>query len=67
MRRAAGSSLPIATGAIHLDPYLTGCRATPMIGRLFLPRVIAAFGLGRAVFSREAAMLTREAELISKP
>jgi hypothetical protein len=44
-----GSGLLIATGAIHLDLYLTGYRAIPAIGRLFMLRVIAAVGLGRAV------------------
>jgi hypothetical protein len=46
--RAAGSGLLIATGAIHLDLYLTGYRTIPTIGWLFLLQVIAAFGLAVA-------------------
>lgn len=42
-----GLGLLIATGAIHLDVYLTGYRMIPAISRLFLLQVIAAFGLGR--------------------
>jgi predicted lipoprotein with Yx(FWY)xxD motif len=38
-----------ATGAIHLDLYLTGYRSVPTIGWLFLVQVIAAFGLALAV------------------
>jgi len=44
-----GSGLLIATGAINLDLYLTGYRAIPAIGRLFLLQAIAAVGLARAV------------------
>jgi len=47
--RAAGTGLLIATGAIHLDLYLTGYRTIPTIGWLFLLQVIAAFGLALAV------------------
>jgi predicted lipoprotein with Yx(FWY)xxD motif len=49
----------IASGAIHLDLYLTGYRSIPTIGWLFLLQVIAAFGLGLAVLvlrSRLAAV-----------
>jgi predicted lipoprotein with Yx(FWY)xxD motif len=46
-----GSGLLIATAAIHLDLYLTGYRAIPTIGWLFLLQVIAAFGLGLAVLA----------------
>ena len=49
--RLAGSGLLIATGAIHLDLYLTGYRTIPTIGWLFLLQVIAAFGLGLAVLA----------------
>src|SRR5271154_5839278 len=48
MLRVAGAGLLIATGAIHLDLYLTGYRTIPTIGWLFLLQVIAAFGLGLA-------------------
>ena len=47
--RVAGAGLLIATGAIHLDLYLTGYRTIPTIGWLFLLQVIAAFGLGLTV------------------
>jgi predicted lipoprotein with Yx(FWY)xxD motif len=47
--RLAGAGLLIATGAIHLDLYLTGYRSVPTIGALFLLQVIAAFVLGAAV------------------
>src|SRR5438132_8798341 len=49
--RVVGSGLLIATAAIHLDLYLTGYRAIPTIGWLFLLQVIAAFGLGLAVLA----------------
>jgi predicted lipoprotein with Yx(FWY)xxD motif len=51
MLRVAGSGLLIATGAVHLDLYLTGYRTVPTIGWLFLLQVIAAFGLGLAVLA----------------
>ncbi len=44
-----GAGLLFATGAIHLDLYLTGYRTLPTIGWLFLLQVIAAFGLGAIV------------------
>jgi predicted lipoprotein with Yx(FWY)xxD motif len=47
--RLAGAGLLFATGAIHLDLYLTGYRSIPAIGWLFLLQVIAAFGLGVVV------------------
>jgi predicted lipoprotein with Yx(FWY)xxD motif len=47
--RVAGAGLLAATGAIHLDLYLTGYRTIPTIGWLFLLQVIAAFGLAAAV------------------
>jgi predicted lipoprotein with Yx(FWY)xxD motif len=47
--RVAGAGLLIATGAIHLDLYVTGYRTIPTIGWLFLLQVIAAFVLGLAV------------------
>ena len=52
--RLAGGGLLIATGAIHLDLYLTGYRPIPTIGWLFLLQVIAAFGLGVAVLATGA-------------
>src|SRR5258706_1405714 len=47
--RLAGAGLVIATGAIHLDLYLTGYRTIPTIGWLFLLQIVAAFVLGAAV------------------
>jgi predicted lipoprotein with Yx(FWY)xxD motif len=41
--RFAGVAALIATGAIHLDLYLTGYRTIPTIGWLFLLQVISAF------------------------
>jgi len=61
----AGSGLLFATGAMHLDLYLTGYRTIPTIGWLFLLQIIAAFGLAlvilvlgllRAPVSRLAAL-----------
>jgi predicted lipoprotein with Yx(FWY)xxD motif len=49
--RIVGSGLLIATGAVHLDLYLTGYRTIPTIGWLFLLQVISAFGLGLAVLA----------------
>jgi predicted lipoprotein with Yx(FWY)xxD motif len=43
--RVVGAGLLAATGAIHLDLYLTGFKNIPTIGWLFLLQVIAAFGL----------------------
>ena len=51
MLRVAGAGLLIATGAIHLDLYLTGYRTIPTIGWLFLLQVITAFALGLAVLA----------------
>jgi predicted lipoprotein with Yx(FWY)xxD motif len=45
----AGAALLIASGAIHLDLYLTGYRSIPTIGWLFLLQIIAAFGLAIAI------------------
>jgi predicted lipoprotein with Yx(FWY)xxD motif len=55
--RVAGAGLLAATGAIHLDLYLTGYRTIPTIGILFLLQIIAAFVLAAAVLfgSRLAA------------
>jgi hypothetical protein len=57
--RPAGGGLLIATGAIHLDLYLTGYSSIPTIGWLFLLQVIAAFGLGAAVLGVGAGCLRR--------
>jgi len=47
--RLAGGGLLAATGAVHLDLYLTGYRSIPVIGWLFLLQVIAAFVLAAAM------------------
>jgi predicted lipoprotein with Yx(FWY)xxD motif len=47
--RLVGAGLLIATGAIHLDLYMTGYRTIPVIGWLFLLQVIVAFFLAAAV------------------
>ena len=39
----------VASGAIHLDLYLTGYRTVPTIGPLFLLQVLAAFALAVAI------------------
>jgi predicted lipoprotein with Yx(FWY)xxD motif len=44
-----GAALLVASGAIHLDLYLTGYRTIPTIGWLFLLQVIAAFALAIAI------------------
>ncbi len=44
-----GAGLLVATGAVHLDLYVTGYRTIPTIGALFLLQVISAFGLALAV------------------
>ena len=45
----AGAAFLIASGAIHLDLYLTGYRSIPTIGPLFLLQIIAAFVLAVAI------------------
>ena len=47
--RLAGVACLAATGAIHLDLYLTGYNSLHVIGPLFLLQVIAAFALALAV------------------
>jgi predicted lipoprotein with Yx(FWY)xxD motif len=49
--RLTGGTLLVASGAIHLDLYLTGYRSIPTIGWLFLVQIIAAFVLGAAVLA----------------
>jgi len=44
-----GAALLIASGAIHLDLYLTGYNSIPTIGPLFLLQIIAAFALAIAI------------------
>ena len=44
-----GAALLVASGAIHLDLYVTGYRTIPTIGPLFLLQVISAFVLAAAI------------------
>jgi predicted lipoprotein with Yx(FWY)xxD motif len=53
----AGAGLLTATGAIHLDLYLTGYRSIPTIGWLFLLQVIAAFGLAAALLASGSRLI----------
>jgi predicted lipoprotein with Yx(FWY)xxD motif len=55
--RAIGSGLLLATGAIHLDLYLTGYRTIPTIGWLFLLQLITAFGLGAVVLVSSSRLI----------
>jgi predicted lipoprotein with Yx(FWY)xxD motif len=55
--RLAGAGLLAATGAIHLDLYLTGYRSIPTLGWLFLLQVITAFGLAAAVLATGSRLL----------
>jgi predicted lipoprotein with Yx(FWY)xxD motif len=47
--RGIGAGLLFATGAVHLDLYLTGYRTIPTIGALFLVQVVSALALAIAV------------------
>ena len=55
--RLAGAGLLAATGAIHLDLYLTGYRSIPTIGWLFLLQVITAFALAAAVLASGSRLI----------
>ena len=55
--RLAGAGLLAATGAIHLDLYLTGYRSIPTIGWLFLLQVITAFALAAAVLASGSRLM----------
>src|SRR5262249_60250488 len=48
--RLAGAGLLVASGAIHLDLYLTGYQSIPTIGWLFLLPVVPALRLPPAAF-----------------
>ena len=58
MLRVTGAGLLFATGAIHLDLYLTGYRTIPTIGWLFLLQVISAFGLGAIVLATKSRLIS---------
>jgi plastocyanin len=55
--RVAGAALLAATGAIHLDLYLTSYRNIPTIGWLFLLQVIAAFLLAAGVLATRGPLV----------
>ncbi len=55
--RVAGAGLLAATGAIHLDLYLTGYRSIPTIGWLFLLQVSAVFAVPVAVLLTGSRLL----------
>jgi predicted lipoprotein with Yx(FWY)xxD motif len=54
--RVIGAGLLFASGAIHLDLYLTGYRTIPTIGWLFLFQVITAFGLGAIILMSKSRL-----------
>jgi predicted lipoprotein with Yx(FWY)xxD motif len=56
--RLLGAGLIVATGAVHLDLYLTGYRTIPTIGWLFLLQVIAAFGLAALVVATSSRLVS---------
>lgn len=49
--RFAGASLLVASGAVHLDLYLTSYHAVPTIGPLFVLQFAAALAIGLAVMA----------------
>ena len=55
--RVAGAGLLAATGAIHLNLYLTGYRAIPTIGWLFLLQVIAVFSVAASVLATRSRLI----------
>jgi predicted lipoprotein with Yx(FWY)xxD motif len=52
-----GAGLLVATGAVHLDLYLTGYRTIPTIGWLFLLQLITAFALGLGLLASHNRLL----------
>jgi predicted lipoprotein with Yx(FWY)xxD motif len=63
--RVIGGGLLVATGAIHLDLYVTGYRSIPTIGWLFLLQVIAAFLLGAAVLATGSRLISAAGALFA--
>src|SRR6204780_4678408 len=59
--RVIGAGLLLATGAIHLDLYLTGYNTIPTIGWLFLIQVISAFAFAVATFLSARRVLSAAA------
>lgn len=62
--RVVGAGFLAATGAIHLDLYLTGYRTVPTIGILFLLQVIAAFVLALAVLALRSGLVAAAGALL---
>jgi predicted lipoprotein with Yx(FWY)xxD motif len=56
--RAIGAGFLAATGAIHLDLYVTGYRTIPTIGWLFLVQIIAAFALSVTVLTFRSRLVS---------
>src|SRR3954453_17192207 len=54
--QAAGALLLAVSGAVHLVLYLTGYRAIPVIGWLFLVQVVGAFVLVVAVLVTQSGL-----------
>ena len=59
--RLLGAGLIVATGAVHLDLYLTGYRTVPTIGWLFLLQIISAFGLAALVVVTSSRLVSAAA------
>ncbi|MGB8197438.1 MAG: hypothetical protein WCF25_10585 [Acidimicrobiales bacterium] len=57
LARFGAAVLLAATGAIHLDLYLTGYKTLPTIGWLFLIQVISAFALALATLASASRLL----------
>ncbi|MGD0853977.1 MAG: hypothetical protein ABSA07_11570 [Acidimicrobiales bacterium] len=55
--RLGGGALLVATGAVHLDLYLTGYDSIPTIGWLFLLQIISAFTLAAATIGFTSRIL----------
>jgi predicted lipoprotein with Yx(FWY)xxD motif len=55
--RVIGAGLLVATGAIHLDLYLTGYNTIPTIGWLFLLQLISAFLLGAVILVSSSRLI----------
>jgi predicted lipoprotein with Yx(FWY)xxD motif len=58
LARCGGAAALIATGAIHLDLYLTGYNTISTIGWLFLLQVISAFALATATIEFKSRLLS---------
>lgn len=63
--RLGAAGLLLASGAIHLDLYLTGYRTIPTIGDLFLLQAAAAFVLGGAVAALGLRLVSAAAALFA--